>query len=65
MSNLMRLILSISVAVQITMFMYLMSGHSFILSLDSPGISASGIDLGKLLVSGSNCRLVLLGFGGE
>ena len=47
------------------MLVYLMLSSSFSLSLASPGISASGIDLGILLVSGSNCRLVLLGIWGR
>ena len=46
-------------AVWDTMLVYLMWSSSFSLSLALPGMSASGIDLGKLLVLGSNFRLVL------
>ena len=55
----------ISMAVRDMMLAYLMSSTSFSLSLASSGISASGIDLDKLLASGSNCRLVLLGILGN
>ena len=41
--------------------MYLTLSSSFILSLASSGTSASGIDLHELLVSGFNCKLVLVG----
>ena len=54
-----------SVAVWDIILMYLMCNSSFSLYLGLPGISASGIDLGELLVSGSNCRLVLLGILGS
>ena len=65
MSNSMRLVLPISVAVWDMMLMYLMLSSLFSLSLALSGMSASGIDLGELLVSGSNCRLVLLGILGN
>ena len=65
MFNLMRLVLPISMAVWDTMLAYLMLSSSFSLSLASSGISASGIDLHELLVSGSNCKLVLVGIFGS
>ena len=51
----------LSVAVWNMMLTYQMFSSSFSLSLASSGMSASGIDLGELLVSGFNCRLILLG----
>ena len=60
-SNLIRLVLPISVAVWDMILAYLTSSSSFSWSLTSSGISASGINVGELFVSGSNCRVVSSG----
>ena len=53
MSNSMKLVLPISVAVWDMMLAYLTLSSSFSLSLALSGIPASGINLGWLFVSGS------------
>ena len=64
-SNSIRLVLPISVAVWEMILMYVWSTSSCSCALASSGMSASVIDLSGALVWGSSCRLVPSGISGN
>ena len=64
-SSSIKLVLPMSVADFDTVLVYLALSNSFSLFLVSCRISASGVDLVILGVSGSNCRLVVPGISGQ